>query len=329
MFICSTCYDLVDLRAELQSELVNMGLTPVLSDQAASDFTVAPDANSIESCLANVRACDIFVIVLSQRYGPSLQTAGYDDISASHLEYRTARRLAKPIYMYVRDRLEGEYSVWKRNRQRNLRLAWVKRGDEGVFDLLEEHRELVGRTEGSNWIWTFRDSVDLRRRLRRDLGIQSASAALTELLQSGRVPLLLAGGQGWPSRRGANMIELQIVVRNVGTAPAIDPEITLRSAHGVEAKHVSSLAPGEQTPVEYEIPVPDGGGDAGTAGMEVICKYLVIQGHTVMDVSRLRVRSRPGSGADLHIRGAFLRKECCVRGQGSEGSSGAAVEDSG
>ena len=35
-------------------------------------FAAAVDVNSIESCLANVRRSDLFLIVLSQRYGPSL-----------------------------------------------------------------------------------------------------------------------------------------------------------------------------------------------------------------------------------------------------------------
>ena len=54
------------------------------------------------------------VIVLSQRYGPSLAKAGFGDYSATHLEYLRALERRKPVYMYVRDRLEADYAIWKK-----------------------------------------------------------------------------------------------------------------------------------------------------------------------------------------------------------------------
>jgi hypothetical protein len=105
IFISSTCYDLLDLRAEVHTHLAEMGLTPVLSDRPSSDFVVDPRVDSIETCLANVRACDVFVCIVSQRYGTSLKNAGdaYPDLSATHLEWHEARKAGKPIYFYWRD----------------------------------------------------------------------------------------------------------------------------------------------------------------------------------------------------------------------------------
>ena len=77
VFVSSTVYDLLDLRAEVERHLRDLGLVPLLSDSATSGFEVAPNSNSIESCLANVRNADHFVCILSQRYGPSLKDAGY------------------------------------------------------------------------------------------------------------------------------------------------------------------------------------------------------------------------------------------------------------
>src|SRR5260370_30298199 len=105
VFICSTCYDLLDIRAELEELFRTGGIVPILSDSMSSDFQVRPDQNSIETCLANVRSCDEFVIILSARYGPSLASAGFDDISATHLEYREAVVAGKSIRMYVREPL--------------------------------------------------------------------------------------------------------------------------------------------------------------------------------------------------------------------------------
>ena len=56
VFISSTVYDLLDIRDELEQGIRDAGLIPILSDSATSDFTMAPDTNSIETCLANVRS---------------------------------------------------------------------------------------------------------------------------------------------------------------------------------------------------------------------------------------------------------------------------------
>ncbi len=68
IFVCSPCFDLFDLRAELGQLLRDLGLQPVMSDQAESSFEVLPDRNSIETCLVNVRNSDAVVVILSQRY---------------------------------------------------------------------------------------------------------------------------------------------------------------------------------------------------------------------------------------------------------------------
>lgn len=126
VFVSSTCYDLIDLRAELEAHLRDLGLQPLLSDSLTSGFEVVPTADSIETCLANVRASDAFVCVLSQRYGPSLKGAGFDDVSATHLEWLEARKAGKHIHLYARDRLLGDHAVWKKNRDSQVNLAWVK-----------------------------------------------------------------------------------------------------------------------------------------------------------------------------------------------------------
>ena len=90
----------------------------------------------------NQPVLQLVVVVLSQRYGPRLGAAGYPDISATHLEYREAKTKRKPIYFYVRDRLEADYVIWRNNKPKaSLRLPWVKdKRDYGLFELMEEHR---------------------------------------------------------------------------------------------------------------------------------------------------------------------------------------------
>src|SRR5690554_3116552 len=90
VLVSSTCYDLLDLRAQLHSRLKASGLTPVMSDQLSSDFSVAESRDSVSTCLVNLVSCEACIVVLSQRYGPSLKRANFPDVSATHLEYREA-----------------------------------------------------------------------------------------------------------------------------------------------------------------------------------------------------------------------------------------------
>jgi hypothetical protein len=95
IFISSTCYDLIDLRAELEDHIRDLGLLPVMSDRPTSEFEVDGYKDSITTCLENVRKCPTFLCILSNRYGPRLGKVGFEDVAATHLEYRAAREHKK------------------------------------------------------------------------------------------------------------------------------------------------------------------------------------------------------------------------------------------
>ena len=54
IFVSSTVFDLLDVRAEIAELLRELGIAPVMSDDKLSDFDVKQDVNSIETCLLNV-----------------------------------------------------------------------------------------------------------------------------------------------------------------------------------------------------------------------------------------------------------------------------------
>jgi hypothetical protein len=158
VFISSTVYDLIDIRAELAEQLRAIGITPVLSDDKLSDFHVQHDVSSIETCLVNVESCDEFLLILDQRYGPTLEKFGYEKVSATHLEYQRAIEKGVPVWVYVRDRLEADFAIWKRNgRTSTLDFSWVK--DIGLFELLDEHARPQVGSIASNWYSTFTSSI--------------------------------------------------------------------------------------------------------------------------------------------------------------------------
>lgn len=221
VFISSTCYDLIDVRAEVEAHLRDMGLTPILSDSITSDFRVPPDVNSIEACLANIRSSDEVICILSKRYGPKLGEA-FGNVSATHLEWKEARDKGIPIRMYVRDRLDADFSFWKKNKHlpKAPALPWVE-DEPDLLSFFAAHRKLVDDVPATNWFWAFRHSVDLKARLTKDFGHVSSRAIMNRWLSEGRLPSVrvipnIRSGQG----PGNLTFKMQFSVS--GNVPALD-----------------------------------------------------------------------------------------------------------
>jgi hypothetical protein len=190
VFVSSTCHDLVDLRAEVEEHLRALGLTPVMSDRLSAEFEVPGNRTSIETCLINVGKADVFICLLSQRYGPTLEAIGYPDKSATHIEWDAARGGNGPrVLCYARDRLLGDWQVWKDNGRSttNLRLRWTQ--DERLLSFLDEIKSLGPKN--LNWVWPFRDSIELKARLAKDLARDVAAARISNLTRDGALPVLV------------------------------------------------------------------------------------------------------------------------------------------
>jgi hypothetical protein len=301
VFVCSTCYDLLDLRAELEAFFRGAGVTPVLSDRLNSEFEVRANSNSIETCLVNVRNCDEFVIVLSSRYGPSLAPAGFPDYSAMHLEYLEARKHHKPIHMYVRDRLEADFVVWRNNSKRpDLSFAWCKDGkDHRIFEILDEHRKLVEGSAQSNWLWVFKDSVELKARLAVDFKKDLARATVTRLFENGRVPFLEVTGTLTEAPSTGRTIKFELVIRNAGTAVALSP---LLEFEGDSLKYPFPSLAGQR---EHRLHLSYGKPGGLTLKLRSRLSYSILEGHKFTDVAELAVPpnyAEPGAGRVTYER---------------------------
>jgi hypothetical protein len=314
VFISSTCYDLIDIRAEVETEFRHMRLMPILSDRSTSEFLVAPDANSIENCLANLRRADHVVFILSQRYGPSLSKAGYDDMSATHLEYREARRLKKPIYMYVRDRLEADAALHKKNRGAKLNFGWVSDDSQQLFALLDEHRKLVKKAAESNWLWTFRDSVELKSILRKDFKDKSNRATMEDLIERQRIAFLIPSIKKWSTDKNKERLIATISVVNAGSGAAIQARAVIRgesfSGTDFEWQHnelVDTLLPGSEVTfdIDMDIRLLEAGSKFVLMRFEV--KYLTPEGHYIADETDVEFSWCEGLGgmepAESHYQG--------------------------
>jgi hypothetical protein len=166
VFITSTCYDLIDLRAELGHFLRERGFLVRLSEDPMSEFAVEPTVDSIESCLANVAASDVVVCVIDRRYGGVLKHGKYAGKSATYAEvaHALAIKPPKPLLFFVRDRAANDYGVMRDNGL-DAQTRWVvEEGEQKQrwFDFFKWVSEIPEHASRSNWYDSFRDVVELK-----------------------------------------------------------------------------------------------------------------------------------------------------------------------
>jgi len=310
VFVSSTCYDLLDVRAEVEEHLRQMGLAPILSDSPTSEFERVPDANSIERCLVNLRGCEVVIVIMCRRYGPSLEKAGFGDYSATHLEYLEARKLGKPVYVYVRDRLQAEYSIWKANRgAESTKFTWVKDPkDRRLFEIIEEHAKLANDSR-SNWYDTFSNSLLLKQLISRDFRARAGRVELERLIRDNRVPIVDLQvnasfvGRGVGSARG----HVQFVFKNLGTTPAY--RLTWQIAEGKPEPDLPILAPGQSIPSSI---VMDLSSFVQEWSPIMTVVYRSAEGHQIIDRHNVRVQV---TGSDWVYGACLASKQYQVAGE--------------
>lgn len=220
VFIGSTVFDLLDIRAEIADFLRSIDIVPVLSDDKLSDFVIQHDRNSIETCLVNVDSANEIIFVLDRRYGPRLGAYGFDDLSATHLEYRHAIEKEKTIHFFVRDRLEADYNIWKKNKKKpEVQLSWVGKEDLGLMEFLEERRKLG---HGPNWITPFTNSVDLKTYLRRHFDEAFLPERLANAIYQYEFPLLDVAVIAEVADNLCESINISVTTTNLGKTAALN-----------------------------------------------------------------------------------------------------------
>jgi uncharacterized protein DUF4062 len=283
VFVSSTIFDLIDIRAEVETHLRSMGLEPILSASPTSPMSPLLDADTIETCLTHVRQSDLVVVIVNQRYGPTLKDAGYGDISATHLEYQEACKAKKPIRFYARDRLDADYSTWRKNGRRlEIKLPWISENDRGLFALLDEHRELVkgGR---NNWYDTFRHSVELKQLLSRDFRAPAGQADLEAAIRSNSLPLISVTAKVNEIR---NQAFLQLEIANAGNTAAFN--VTWKATNRNDGRlddGLPMLAPQQKT--HQGFPLWRGTGSARDVEIWFEVTYQTAAGHFIKDTHRI------------------------------------------
>lgn len=104
IFISSTIDDLQEVRISIDEELRSIEIfEPVRVENLP-----AADQPSRRVCLDEVAAADALVLVLNDRYGFVPAEGNPENLSVTHLEYRHAKHLDKPVFAFLRDGIAPE-----------------------------------------------------------------------------------------------------------------------------------------------------------------------------------------------------------------------------
>jgi len=162
IFISSTCFDLSQVRRDLENAIVDLGHTPILSD--SKDLAIPPGLDNIEICKWLVKSSDIYVLIIGGRYGSTDKDTGK---SISTIEYDTAVESNIPIYIFV------DKEVWIKTDTYKQLKDMVIAGDLGQDKLNEalggkiedvrvfEFINYIKRSGKNNWIFPFDDAKDI------------------------------------------------------------------------------------------------------------------------------------------------------------------------
>ena len=172
VFVSSTCYDLNQIRRDLQNFFIELRLTPMLSDDES--FSINPNKNTIENCIENVnKFADILILIIGNRYGKTADSGK----SITNLEYLTAKNKGIPIYVFILKEVLHTIPIWENNNSADFTkivdspkifefIKSVKDEDKQWFFGFETAQDII-ETLRSQFSYLFKESLDIRYRINK------------------------------------------------------------------------------------------------------------------------------------------------------------------
>jgi hypothetical protein len=162
VFVSSTCYDLSQVRHDLELFIRAVGFEPVLSDSLS--LAIPTGLSTLEACKWLVHSSDLFVLIIGGRYGSADSVTGK---SVTNIEYETALAAGLPIHAFVDKEVWSKRDVYASLREmvedgslQEDKLADVlgaKIEDPRVFRFLDQ----VSSAERDSWIHEFSTAQEI------------------------------------------------------------------------------------------------------------------------------------------------------------------------
>lgn len=101
VFVSSTVYGIEELLERIYSRLTALGYEVMMSYKGT--VPVSSQKTTFENCIEAVRACDLFLGIITPSYGSGVDPDDASGLSITHQEFREAMRLSKPRWALVHD----------------------------------------------------------------------------------------------------------------------------------------------------------------------------------------------------------------------------------
>lgn len=183
VMVSSTCYDLRQVRADLEKFLAqDLGYQPLLSEFPS--FPVDPDKTTIENSRIRVEQnANILVLVIGGRYG---SVDSPSNKSVTNLEYLAARAKGIPVYAFVEKRILAVLPLWEANPNGDFSSAV---DNPRVFEFVRDVR-----TKDGVWMFEFEMAQDIVAALRFQFAhLLQESVRLTAKIRQSGIQETLAG----------------------------------------------------------------------------------------------------------------------------------------
>lgn len=180
IFISSTDYNLIDLRAELARYLSDLGYKPVLSSYEGFHDN-SPDLEPWESCLQVLQTTYVMVLVIDGKYGKCLEwknvksLIGDRKVSPTHAEYICAHKTKMRMLVFIREEVLTFYQSYhqamkiaggdKKIAKENLSKTLPSHIEFETLEFIEE----VKTTRPIPWIKAFQNVNDIKHEIQKKM----------------------------------------------------------------------------------------------------------------------------------------------------------------
>ncbi|MCD4779268.1 MAG: DUF4062 domain-containing protein [Candidatus Omnitrophica bacterium] len=132
VFISSTYYNLRHVREIIRDFIISLGYEPVLSEY--SEVLYRPGDSVQNSCLEEIKHCDMFVLIIGQRYGSLFPK---DTLSITHREYLEASSNNIPIFAFVDRDVYADFKIWQKNQHIDS-IKYIAVHENEIFKFIDD-----------------------------------------------------------------------------------------------------------------------------------------------------------------------------------------------
>jgi len=170
VFVSSTCFDLSQVRRDIEETIEKIGFNPILSDR--NTFPINPNEELIENCINNIsKNADILLLIIGNRYGSKFESGK----SITNIEYDTARNIGIPIFVFIKAEILNYLDVWKSNKDGDFsnqvdsidifKFVSKIREDDKVWSFDFSSAQDISSTFISQMAFRFKELLDINRQL--------------------------------------------------------------------------------------------------------------------------------------------------------------------